>query len=227
VQPAKIIMNIKNKLKTVDFERIVYVPVYITMAFMGFIEIYFDILTKPLPWNLPTFFSMFEKMLIVTSYLLGVIFFVVRRRAFAKTRHFWPKAAAYITPFLPLIFVFDKNEISMAPTLFPLFLLDAGILFTLYSLMTLGRSFSIAPQVRVLVRSGPYRFIRHPMYVGEIVAFTGVLIVGLSVLRLFAFLLLVFIQTYRAFEEERLLEERLPNYSSYKRATKRFIPGLI
>ena len=35
------------------------------------------------------------------------------------------------------------------------------------------------------------------------------------------------IQVYRAIQEERLLEEHIPEYAAYKLQTKRFVPGLF
>lgn len=211
-----------------DFERIIYAPIYIIIAVVFSLDIYLDIITKPLPWNLLTSIFMIDKMLLLIFYLLVLMLFIVRSRAVAKTRSFCPKAVAYFAPFIPFVSSFEKNnETTMSPTLFSLFVVIVGVLFTLYSLKTLGRSFSIAPQVRMLVRNGPYRLIRHPMYVGEIIAFSGVILAGFSTLRLFTLFLMILIQTYRAFQEEKLLEEHIPNYSLYKKATKRFIPGLI
>jgi protein-S-isoprenylcysteine O-methyltransferase Ste14 len=232
-------MNVKTEFRTMDFERIIYVPFYLIMTVLGFIQIYFDIISRPLPWSvlalaeplpwdLLTVLLVITKALIVITYLMGVILFIVRSRAVAKSRSLWTKAVAYSVPFIPFLFsIKENNEIIMVPALFSLLLMIFGELFTLYSLKTLGRSFSIAPQVRTLIRSGPYRLIRHPMYVGEFIAFTGLILVGLSILSLFTYFLLITVQIYRVFQEEKLLEQHIPNYSSYKKATKRFIPGLI
>ena len=40
----------------------------------------------------------------------------------------------------------------------------------------LGRSFSIVPQARTLVRTGPYKFVRNPLYLAEEVALLGTLL---------------------------------------------------
>lgn len=211
-----------------DFERIIYAPICTIIAVMYSLDIYLDIITKPLPFDSLSFLLIINKMLVMIYYLLVVAFFIVRSRAVAKSKSFWPRGAAYFATFIPFIPSFERNnQITIAPSLFLLFVVIVGTLFTLYSLKTLGRSFSIAPQVRMLVQNGPYRFIRHPLYVGEIITFSGIILAGFSILRLSTFFLMILIQTYRAFQEEKLLEEHIPNYSLYKKATKRFIPGLI
>jgi protein-S-isoprenylcysteine O-methyltransferase Ste14 len=45
----------------------------------------------------------------------------------------------------------------------------SGELLVLWSLVILGKRFGIGPSDRGLVEHGPYRFIRHPMYLGELI----------------------------------------------------------
>jgi protein-S-isoprenylcysteine O-methyltransferase Ste14 len=135
---------------------------------------------------------------------------------------------AYAGTFMPFLLIFARDaEGSVAPTLLAIGIMTVGMLFALYSLHYLGRSFGIMPQARNLVRSGPYRFIRHPLYAGEIVAFGGAILVDLTIYKMGIFVMLCAIQLYRAVQEEKLLEETIPEYSEYKTATTRFIPGLL
>jgi protein-S-isoprenylcysteine O-methyltransferase Ste14 len=49
----------------------------------------------------------------------------------------------------------------------------AGCLWQLASVLVLGRCFGLLPEARGLVRRGPYRVVRHPVYLGEITALAG------------------------------------------------------
>ena len=57
-------------------------------------------------------------------------------------------------------------------------LLGSGVVITVASLSTLGRSFGVFPAARRVVHSGPYRWIRHPAYFGQLLILTAC---GLSV----------------------------------------------
>jgi len=83
---------------------------------------------------------------------------------------------------------------------------------TLWGLWTLRRSFSITVEVRSLVLRGPYRWIRHPIYLGEILTAGAVMIWRFSVTNVFIWTIFVFIQIVRARLEERKLCTFFPEY---------------
>ncbi|MBI1395064.1 MAG: hypothetical protein GC151_03710 [Betaproteobacteria bacterium] len=92
-----------------------------------------------------------------------------------------------------------------------------------------GRMFRISPIPeghRTLVRSGPYRWIRHPMYASIFLVVTPPVAewrTGPGVLLLVS-LALVIVSKLQF--EERLLLDRFPGYADYRRATARIIPFL-
>ena len=51
-----------------------------------------------------------------------------------------------------------------------------GVVWSALSLATLGKSFAILPSVRECVSRGPYRLIRHPIYLGESIMLLGCII---------------------------------------------------
>jgi protein-S-isoprenylcysteine O-methyltransferase Ste14 len=97
---------------------------------------------------------------------------------------------------------------------------------SLVTLLTLGRLFGVRPAVRGLATSGPYRFVRHPMYFSYILADIGYNLQEWN----FVTLLLVLVGwaalIYRIYAEERVLSQHSgwPGYAASVRS--RLFPGL-
>jgi protein-S-isoprenylcysteine O-methyltransferase Ste14 len=92
------------------------------------------------------------------------------------------------------------------------------------SALFLGRCFGVLPEARGLVMSGPYRFVRHPVYLGEIGACTGLAIAAASLANVAVLGALVAGQAVRMRFEERALSEAFPEYASYASRTPRLLP---
>ncbi len=96
--------------------------------------------------------------------------------------------------------------------------------FAVYVLTYLGRSFSILPESRRLVTSGPYQVVRHPLYLAEAVATLGVFIEFLSPLALLLLVAQFSMQIVRMHYEENVLRETFLEYNGYARNSWRLIP---
>jgi protein-S-isoprenylcysteine O-methyltransferase Ste14 len=103
-------------------------------------------------------------------------------------------------------------------------LLACGMIWAIYSLSYLGKRFSIVPEARGLVVTGPYRFARHPIYLGEIAAGLGLVLPTILTVHLAVFLVFVGAQLLRTYYEERVLRRAFPEYAAYARKTRRLIP---
>jgi len=161
-------------------------------------------------------------------YVLMVSLLLVRKesRSSAPSRRAtWAAYAGTFSPFL-LIFNGDSAAASKALTGFSIVVITAGLAFSIYSLGWLGRSFGVVPQARELVRSGPYRFVRHPLYVGEFVSFAGAVLAVITPFSALVFVVFVCLQTYRATQEEKVLRAVFPEYESYMGQAGRFVPRL-
>lgn len=100
----------------------------------------------------------------------------------------------------------------------------AAFAFALYGLGYLRRSLSIIPEARRLVTGGPYRIVRHPLYLAEISAALSLVLAAPFVTPTVALAVFILLQGTRARFEERLLRETFPEYADYQRRTHALIP---
>ena len=102
-----------------------------------------------------------------------------------------------------------------------------AVCFTLASVLSLGTCFGVLPEVRGLVTRGPYRFVRHPVYLGEIAAFAGFVIASQQPENLIALVVFCAAQAVRLRLEEAVLLDAFPaEYGAFAASTPRLIPNL-
>ena len=106
-------------------------------------------------------------VLLAAQSLLVAGLLLIRRVPREEAR--WPiRLFAWWSAYIPLLMVPGPNSAV------PMLLQAAGLLLALGAQAFLGRSFGIAPADRQLVAAGPYRWLRHPVYAGELLSFVGV-----------------------------------------------------
>jgi protein-S-isoprenylcysteine O-methyltransferase Ste14 len=106
-----------------------------------------------------------------------------------------------------------------------------GLIFTggainLIGLFTLRRAFTVMSEARLLVTSGIYKYLRHPLYTGHFIMFFGSLCMRLHVVTVCMYALFVLGQVLRARIEERKLAGSFPGYTDYKARTGMFLPKI-
>jgi protein-S-isoprenylcysteine O-methyltransferase Ste14 len=111
-------------------------------------------------------------------------------------------------------------------------LMVSGLTLRWVSIFTLGRYFTVNVAIHPdhqVIRTGPYRFIRHPSYTGMLIAFLGVGVYLANWLSLLVLLIPITLATlYRIKKEEDILLKVLGQpYQAYSAQTKRLIPWLF
>jgi len=102
-----------------------------------------------------------------------------------------------------------------------------GVILGVYAMATLGMNFSFWPEARRLVVCGPYRLVRHPVYLAEIIMSAGALILNLRLTMVVGEIIVVVLVIVRIHVEERLLGSTFPAFREFETTTHhRLIPGI-
>lgn len=109
-------------------------------------------------------------------------------------------------------------------------LLAVGGVLRIWPMFVLGRRFSGLVAIQPgheLVTTGPYRYVRHPSYLGMMLGFAGWALVFRSGVGLLAAVLGLVLLEQRIAAEEALLSSQFGSpYEEYRRRTWRLVPGL-
>jgi protein-S-isoprenylcysteine O-methyltransferase Ste14 len=154
--------------------------------------------------------------------LVVVAFFVLRRppKIQGTQAWFWLAAIATLGPTLAL---------RTAETGWPqvgLVVQQIGLILVVVAILTLKRSFGMAPAHRGLVMHGVYRVVRHPLYLAEFVAQIGFCIGYSSLWNWTAFTVCAVLQVARLMAEERLLSSDTDYVAYRQRVRWRLVPGV-
>jgi protein-S-isoprenylcysteine O-methyltransferase len=119
-------------------------------------------------------------------------------------------------PFLP-----DTPELAILAVA----ITASGIAIAVWARVHLGTNWSTLPAVTDrLITSGPYRYVRHPIYTGVLLALLGSALVS-EIWWCVGFAAACILFAYRIRAEERLLEDTFPNqYAGYKARSWALVP---
>jgi protein-S-isoprenylcysteine O-methyltransferase Ste14 len=135
--------------------------------------------------------------------------------------------AAFLLPRLSIFHFLNFAPVNPVVSSIGVVLCAAGMAFQVWARQHLGKNRSqtvSAKEGHELVTSGPYRFVRHPMYAGGFIACIGsAIVVGGAWIFLLVFVGAIFL--WRVGAEDKLMEQQFPNeYPEYKKRTKALIP---
>lgn len=156
----------------------------------------------------------------------------------AKT---WDKVLAplmAVSLVLPMVIVAGLDHRFNWSPKFPILLSVFGFLFIAFGYsfaawaFVENRFFSSVVRIQtdrghVVCDTGPYRFVRHPGYAGNILSLFGIVLGLGSVWTLIPAAMATIIAVIRIVLEDRTLQEELPGYRDYtQRVSYRLIPGI-
>lgn len=134
-----------------------------------------------------------------------------------------------IIPILDWSYFSGASHSNTAATVVGFIVLWTGVLLRNYSIKLLGKHFTPTIQLQknhLLITSGPYKVIRHPSYLGALLAIVGIAIFLNSLIGVIAAIVAMMIAyTVRISAEERVLSGLFGEvYTDYQKSTKKLIP---
>ena len=112
-----------------------------------------------------------------------------------------------------------------------LFIFICGGLMGVYALWYNNlKNINIIPEIKedaVLITTGAYAYIRHPMYFSVLIMMLGVVVADINMISMGLYLLLIITLLLKAHKEEKLWMEKSEAYRAYRQRTKSIIPFIV
>jgi protein-S-isoprenylcysteine O-methyltransferase Ste14 len=228
----KIPANLEEIEKTKSYDLVMAVPLILWFGWSA-------IKVRPtLAWDAAMMLRGRADLLIVLQFLalfasacfsvLLIWLLIERSVPVKKSKGLLPRLCGFAGTFLGVgILQLDLVNLSLPwQALADLFVLG-GSLGSVLVLSRLGKAFSIMPEARLLVTSGPYAYARHPLYAVEAITVVGIAMQHIQPWATLLGIGTIALQVARSIFEERVLVEAYPEYEAYRARTRRFIPGII
>jgi protein-S-isoprenylcysteine O-methyltransferase Ste14 len=164
----------------------------------------------------------------VLQHLIVLVIALARRRPKVRDYSIASSIAvgiAYTYPYAQVIYLRWSPGYVAWPAA-GLILVTLAAVLSFVSLVTIGRLFGIRPALRGLVTSGPYRFIRHPMYLSYILADIGYNLQEWNFVTMLLVLAGWASLVYRIHAEERVLSQHAEWPAYVVSVRYRLFPGL-
>jgi protein-S-isoprenylcysteine O-methyltransferase Ste14 len=161
--------------------------------------------------------------------------FLLRPRPRLGAPGWRPRLVAYANSFGVMLFLwyaarYHHDWISLTPLpelrMAGSVLWLGGAVLSLWPLWYLRRSFSVEPEARDLVTTGPYRWARHPIYAVYLLINAGIMLRHFTLPLVAVFAAWLALLLVRVGYEEEVLARAFPEYAEYRRRVGAFGPKL-
>ncbi|MGA1826165.1 MAG: methyltransferase family protein [bacterium] len=182
--------------------------------------------------------NILNSFLAISFMFLTIISYILRSEAMHRAHGFWEK----VYPLMVVGWHLIGTYILLRYTQFtyvsrihiPWFYITimgwimsiVGVTIDVAAMWQIRKSFSIMVEVRELVTSGIYGYIRHPLYVGEILHVFGIALLFNNKEAFIFFLMVCVVQTQRALLEEKKLAFSTSEYADYRKKAGFYLPKL-
>ena len=174
---------------------------------------------------LPRAFDHPYLFLLAISECLPVVLILTRKQG-EMTREALPWVFAFLGTAAPLLVRPAEGGFAMLPEAVLATLTVVGISINIAAKLALWRSFGLAPANRGIRVGGPYRFVRHPMYLGYFLAQVAFVLGNFTPGNVFKYLLAWAMQILRIREEEKFLLRDDEYKDLTTRVRYRLVPGV-
>ena len=162
---------------------------------------------------------------ILVSEGLVVFFVVIRRGALMVSTRPIDWLIALTGTVAPMLI--HAGGRPLAPPAVALGLMLFGLLFSIWAKLILRRSFGLVAANRGVVHTGPYSFVRHPIYAGYVLVYIGFFLDNPLAWNAGVYLATVSLLIVRVLAEERVLAQD-PAYAAFMgRVRYRLAPGVF
>ena len=127
-----------------------------------------------------------------------------------------------------LYLLLSGNLLSSSPFVIAAQVLAIGVaVWARQSFRATQFSIMAEPKEGPLLSTGPYRWIRHPMYASALLLLWASILGHFSIIPVIVGVLVTGVIALRIVTEERFLRANFPDYGVYAQKTKRLIPFLL